>query len=143
MGIRVNFINNSGFRKVVMGDKVWCFGEMAAGIAGDTYSTTNGLAGGDVPEFITLQIRKNFGVGDVEHIHFAAPLSDASGPTTAEAQATFNYATKKIRLELVGKTAGAPGVNQQSGVEVANGASINNGTLRFFAICSKSGTSID
>lgn len=123
-------------KKVMVGNRWHCWGKITFG-ASDTYAT----GGFDVRS----QIKALFAVGDVECIDFNDGMADWSGGTkilTAKCVARYDYATGKILLYLIGRSAAASGAAQVSEVEVGNGASINAGTLEFVATCSNSGSTL-
>lgn len=110
-----------------------CYGVITFTAGGDTYAT-GGIR-------IDREIRKVFGCRNIQAIAFFGCCSDASGPTTGSAQASYNAQTGFMKLFLFGRTSGSPGTAQVSEVEVAAAASINNIRLEFVAYCTGSGTS--
>lgn len=124
------------------GADVRCRGTITWGGA-DTYLTGGIGENADAnvrARLLMGQFRLAFGINTVRAIAFMGGISDAQ-IATGEAAARYVPTNGAIKLFLLGRTTGSPGVAQPSETEVANATSVNAGRLEFVAICRGGGAS--
>lgn len=124
--------------KINAGNRFWCFGVLTFG-ASDTYVTGGMVA--PTSDYLQ-QIRRLFGVGEVEAIIFQGHGSQNSGTATepSGAQASFVATTKTLKLYRIGRAEDSATV-ADAATEIANGEAIDKMRFEFKAIARQTGTS--